>query len=280
MFKEKDAIAKMVSLFMNTDEDIFNMPEVIKKLDENDNTFMHIIGLYNPAFLQKCKNEYYLHIKNKLGITPIVENPDKIDDTLLFQHVSSLNKLSTNLQMMNTIIPFSSPIQPDFVLQSLMQNLLNITVKIDERITELDSKVDLIYQNTIKKDTDTLSSKPVEQTCIYTGEIINTFDSIEEASEETGISQSSIDSSLNKRNKKAGGYFWRSKGSNLTYNKKQINTVEVEQIDLQTGKVIATFDSIKQASEKVNVRFASISNVVNDKQKTAGGFGWRRVGSC
>ena len=50
----------------------------------------------------------------------------------------------------------------------------------------------------------------------------------------------------------------------------------VQQLD-KNGTIIATFDSIQQASDTTKIIHTSIGKAANGKQKTAGGFCWRFV---
>ena len=50
---------------------------------------------------------------------------------------------------------------------------------------------------------------PIYQICQYTGSIVNTFESIVDASAKTGIHRNSISNCLAKRSHTAGGYIWK-----------------------------------------------------------------------
>jgi len=53
-------------------------------------------------------------------------------------------------------------------------------------------------------------------------------------------------------------------------------TVSVTQTDLN-GVVIASYDSIVQASNETNIAISNISLAVNDKRHTAGDYRWERT---
>lgn len=59
-----------------------------------------------------------------------------------------------------------------------------------------------------------------------------------------------------------------------TKNCGQGNATKVLQLDLETGEVIAEYDSMKQAAFRVGGSFQLISAVVNGKRKSHKGFGW------
>lgn len=54
------------------------------------------------------------------------------------------------------------------------------------------------------------------------------------------------------------------------------NCVPVDMIDLDTGEVIETFKSIKEASFKTGINATSISYVCMGMNHKAGGYGWRK----
>lgn len=55
------------------------------------------------------------------------------------------------------------------------------------------------------------------------------------------------------------------------------NTKPVKMINKRTGDVVGTFYSITEASEKTSIGITSISNVLKNRSKTAGGFIWKMI---
>lgn len=49
----------------------------------------------------------------------------------------------------------------------------------------------------------------------------------------------------------------------------------ISQIDTNTNQTIKTFSSVKQASQETNTIRTAISNCLNGRAKTAGGYTWR-----
>lgn len=49
----------------------------------------------------------------------------------------------------------------------------------------------------------------------------------------------------------------------------------IQQLDLKTGLIIATYPSIKEASLSIGIHWSNISRAARGKYKTAGGYGWR-----
>ena len=62
--------------------------------------------------------------------------------------------------------------------------------------------------------------------------------------------------------------------------KSNISTTAVEQIDRDTGTIIAKFDSMADAERAIGINSGQISKCVQGKRKDAGGFVWRRVGQA
>ena len=113
------------------------------------------------------------------------------------------------------------------------------------------------------------------------GNHINHFISQEEASQKTGASRGTISFVINGRQKTSGGYVWRYFDADKIpekIEKTEITTPEakeVMQLDLD-GNIIETFPSITSASKICGVCTKNIRNVINGKQKTAGGYKWKR----
>jgi hypothetical protein len=123
--------------------------------------------------------------------------------------------------------------------------------------------------------------KPVEQLHAVTGELIERFESIAEAVKMTGVPSANIRSAANGNDRYAHGYLWRYEGDEgIPELFDKVPTVEkrVEQIDPESGQVLATFESVKEASSATKANRSSISAVVNGKGKTAGGYFWRAKG--
>ena len=54
-------------------------------------------------------------------------------------------------------------------------------------------------------------------------------------------------------------------------------TQSVQQLDLVTKEVIATFDSVSHAAKATGVNATNISKVANGHRKSTGGFGWKKI---
>jgi len=107
------------------------------------------------------------------------------------------------------------------------------------------------------------------------GNFLCRYTSAKEAAAAAGICAKSLQQSLAGRNFLAGGFRWKyegekEKGSNNW--KKKIDQYFTKVPGLKT---IATFSSIKEASEKTGILRSTISMCLAGKYKTAGGYGWR-----
>lgn len=135
------------------------------------------------------------------------------------------------------------------------------------------------------KGKETKSSKPKIPAKVLVqydidGNYINHFISQEEASQKTGASKGTISFVINGRQKTSGGYVWRYFDADKIpekIEKTEITTPEAKeviQLDLD-GNIIKTFPSITSASKICGICTKNIRNVINGKQKTAGGYKWK-----
>ena len=109
-------------------------------------------------------------------------------------------------------------------------------------------------------------------------EIVNIFNSREEAAQKTGINRKNISTALD-TGAGAGGFLWGREGDNPPQPRK-IKTGkvrQVEQIDLQTGEVIATYKNASEAARVMNTAATSISAVCRGTRNKHHGFGWRYI---
>ena len=122
------------------------------------------------------------------------------------------------------------------------------------------------------------------------GSFLKEFDSLIESSNAIGVGVSSIQKCVSGQRKTAGGYIWiREKRNDKPLNKTDVlNTIKresthtpgentckpVAKININTGEIIEVFPSIKSAAKSVGINPSGIRDVLNGKQKTAGGFFW------
>lgn len=122
------------------------------------------------------------------------------------------------------------------------------------------------------------TKRMVHQIDIDTGDILNTFVSISEASRQTGIPASNIINACKGIVGTAGGFIWQYDDEPHKYESKLGKFSMVAQIDKDTNEVIAIYDSIKEAAIATNTNASSISKVCVGKPKTDNGSIWKHVG--
>lgn len=108
------------------------------------------------------------------------------------------------------------------------------------------------------------------------GNKLNVFNSATEASQILNLSNTSISSCCSgyRNTTYVGNYIFRyynDKDKIILPQKKRTHNKKIIQYDLQMNK-INEYNSIKEASQKLNITKSSISRVCNNKQKTTGGF--------
>lgn len=126
-----------------------------------------------------------------------------------------------------------------------------------------------------------LKYRPLEQVSLVNGEVVNTFDSLQDASSQTNLARHAIKSNLDGFTQTSGSYFWREAGSSETpaQSLMKIEELPVEQVSPTTGEVINKFNSAYDASIQTNISSMGIKKVLLGKQARAGTYFWRKVGS-
>lgn len=84
----------------------------------------------------------------------------------------------------------------------------------------------------------------------------------------------------NPRNNSVANLEWCTYKYNANYGTRnervgKSNSKPIQQLDLRTGLIIATYPSIKEAGLSTGIYKSDISKVAKGKGKTAGGYGWR-----
>ena len=110
--------------------------------------------------------------------------------------------------------------------------------------------------------------KPIVQVDIQ-GNIISYYTSAREADEKTNISYQDISYAAN-NGTMAGGYYWCFK--NIEDKNKKFLVIQYD-ID---GKIINKYNTIKEAAEITHGNLTGICQALNGKQKTSGGFIWKK----
>lgn len=106
------------------------------------------------------------------------------------------------------------------------------------------------------------------------GIYIASFDSISEASAETGVGVSGIRKACRGTSQQSGGYQWRYSGDIPPgeFKVSVLKPVSQHSID---GELLQTFESVTSAGRISQIDASCISACCRGKQKTAGGFIWK-----
>ena len=83
----------------------------------------------------------------------------------------------------------------------------------------------------------------------------------------------------NPRNNSVANLEWCTYKYNANYGTRnermaKSNSKPIQQLDMKTGLIIATYPSIKEAGLSIGIYKGNISRVARGKGKTAGGYGW------
>lgn len=157
-----------------------------------------------------------------------------------------------------------------------------------ENLEWCDAAYNVSYGTAIQRRSEKRRRK-VEMIDKYSGKVLKVFDSVQEASKETGISRQLITDVCMKRPKKytAGGYIWRYADSDVRAKRNVGNDIrmlnkypekrKIEMIDKNTNSVLKTFNSLAEASKVTHISKSTIFDVCNNRQykHTAGGYKWR-----
>lgn len=111
------------------------------------------------------------------------------------------------------------------------------------------------------------------------GDVVNTYSSVSEASKHCGITVSAISDVCNKRKKckTAGGFVWRFSGDSfsLSYsNPAEHLRIPVHQYD-KRGTLMNTYESMSEASKATGCSGDAISLCCKEKYTHSGGFKWK-----
>ena len=112
------------------------------------------------------------------------------------------------------------------------------------------------------------------------GKYINQFDTYDEAVEKTGIAKRQIQRNIYGEKKSGGGFIWERVPANtvcanidpISYNDDK-KKKPVYQFNIY-GQLIAEFASISEAARLTGINVNGIRNVMNKRQKQAGGYLW------
>ena len=114
--------------------------------------------------------------------------------------------------------------------------------------------------------------------CDLNGNLISRFNSVQEASEKTGICRTTISGAITKAYKSAGGYIFVYDNEfpikDLSIYKQNKKGRKVAQIDVKSGEIINVFDRIADAGRVLGVNYKVIHKAVDNPERTAYGYKW------
>lgn len=114
--------------------------------------------------------------------------------------------------------------------------------------------------------------------CNKSGNLINKFNSVNEASERTGIRRSAISGSITGTYKSAGGYIFVYENDfpikDLSKYQQKKKGRKIAQIDKNSGEIVKLFDRISDAGRELGVNYKAIHSVLDVKDRTAYGYKW------
>ena len=125
--------------------------------------------------------------------------------------------------------------------------------------------------------------RPVEQLDPRTAAVIHRFSSVSEAKRHIKINEVHIRKCADRHIAVAGGYIWRwlsdtepTEPAIIVNGDKGGNVNRTKGVDqMRAGKVIASFDSIKDAERATGIRSSQIVAVTKGRHPQAGGYFWR-----
>jgi len=116
---------------------------------------------------------------------------------------------------------------------------------------------------------------------MHSGEVLGVFPSMAEASRRLDIRRGAISSVFTGRTKTGGGYYWRRPGDTTPPPKRYADIgMEVEQVDMKTGQVVAVFPSYAAAARALEIHKNGIRQVAAECKSRSSykGYFWRKAG--
>lgn len=229
------------------------------------------------AIKNKVKEEYYIVIDARESSYEYIKNSILNSNLSKILDLSSIDWLECHKFACKSIVFTVCEMWDKFKNVSEIGRILKLDRATVRRYLKQGSKISLCdydFEKTKKKP------KKVIQLSLQ-GEMINSFNSIKEASKKCKINNAGISSVCNGRSGNAGGYIWVFKDTyeqlsdeekyKLIVNANYTKEKEVYQLDKDL-MVINKFNSIQEAEDTLSIYH--ISKVCKNKQNTAGGYKW------
>jgi group I intron endonuclease len=121
------------------------------------------------------------------------------------------------------------------------------------------------------------NKKPVEQWSKDGMELIRRFESVDEASTETGSVGSHITKVCKGERKTTGGFHWKFVRNEDVQTNNQLKFKKIQQWSFDGQTLIAEYDTLDEAAQSTNSDNRTISKCCKGKGRSAGGFKWKIV---
>ncbi len=244
----------------------------------------------NPDILNNKTTEKYIEFCDELQYW-IYEKPDDFEypnypkvKYMFLEDICNEYKIDEEIQYEIELL-----LKVDGILQNISRPLRKFCL--DELIERYDYyknfDISIIHDFSITKK----KFKPIKndvhiETVIrkydLDGKYITEYSSLQEAADKNNISRVNITEVISGRRNSSKGFIWRecdkkSKVTNIIAPKPiDIAGKEIIQISSE-GEIINTYKSIAEASKAVKIDRKGIRDVINKRQKTAGGYFWKAV---
>ncbi|MFD1616089.1 MULTISPECIES: NUMOD1 domain-containing DNA-binding protein [Flavobacteriaceae] len=137
-----------------------------------------------------------------------------------------------------------------------------------ETIKKLDSK-----EKGFNADSGGGIKKTVYQYNIKDGSLLNTYDCLQNAANAVNAYKTCVGNACIGQNKTCKGYYWSYNFSVPFCPEKDLRKKQVVQYSL-SGKQIAVYESVAEASKKTGVSKTCISRVCRNEREQSGGYKW------
>lgn len=136
------------------------------------------------------------------------------------------------------------------------------------------------YGPKIYRPKESVQKKSIVQ-CDLNGNKIAEYDSVSNAADVTGFERTNISSNLIGSSKTCHGYIFVYKENfpikDISAHKHIGKGIRVAQLNKETGEILNTFDSIKEAGDSLGVSYKNIQKVLRMPNRTAYGYRWKEI---
>jgi group I intron endonuclease len=119
--------------------------------------------------------------------------------------------------------------------------------------------------------------KPVQQWSKDGTQLLRTFESVEEATRESGADGSHICKVSKGERKTAGGFHWKFVNPEDIQTNEALKFTKIQQWSFDGKTLVAEYDSLAEATRVTNSGTRTISKCCKGKLRSAGGFKWKYV---